>query len=87
MGFGASYSLLHAPRAEMPRHLAAIARALRPDGVLSLTLKEGQGEARDPGGSLRVRAMAQRAVARPLHAGPPSRRPPPLQPSRRPSSR
>ncbi len=46
-----------------------------------------QGEPRDPGGSLRVRAMAQRAVARPLHAGPPSRRPPPLQPSRRPSSR
>ena len=46
-----------------------------------------QGEPRDPGGSLRVRDMAQRAVVRPLHAGPPSRRPPPLQPSRRPSSR
>ena len=46
-----------------------------------------QGEPRDPGGSLRVRAMAQRAVARPLHAGPPSRRPPPLQPGRRPTSR
>ncbi|MCA0997466.1 class I SAM-dependent DNA methyltransferase [Alloyangia pacifica] len=46
-GVWASFSLLHAPRAEMPRHLAAIARALRPDGVLSLTLKEGQGEARD----------------------------------------
>ena len=44
-----------------------------------------QGEPRDPGSSLRARAMV--AVARPLHAGPPSRRPPPLQPSRRPSSR
>jgi len=46
-----------------------------------------RGEPRDPGASLRVRATAQRAVARPLHAGPPSRRPPPLQPGRRPSSR
>ena len=46
-----------------------------------------QGEPRDPGGSLRVRDMAQRAVVRPLHAGPPSRRPPPLQPGRRPTSR
>ena len=46
-----------------------------------------RGEPRDPGASLRVRATAQRAVARPLHAGPPSRRPPPLQPLRRPSSR
>ena len=38
-----------------------------------------RGKPRDPGGSLRVPAMVQRAVARPLHAGPPSRRPPPLQ--------
>ena len=44
-----------------------------------------QGEPRDPGSSLRARAMV--AVARPLHAGPPSRRPPPLQPGRRPTSR
>ncbi len=46
-GIWAAFSLLHAPRAEMPSHLAAIARALKPGGVLGLTLKEGQGEARD----------------------------------------
>ncbi|MDO6584216.1 class I SAM-dependent methyltransferase [Salipiger sp. 1_MG-2023] len=43
----ASFSLLHAPRDAMPRHLAAIARALKPGGLLGLTLKEGSGEARD----------------------------------------
>ncbi|WP_353473710.1 class I SAM-dependent methyltransferase [Salipiger sp. H15] len=46
-GIWAAFSLLHAPRADMPRHLAAIARALKPGGRLGLTLKEGQGEARD----------------------------------------
>ena len=31
----------------MPLHLAAIARALKPGGLLGLTLKEGTGESRD----------------------------------------
>ena len=31
----------------MPRHLAAIARALKPGGLLGLSLKEGTGEGRD----------------------------------------
>lgn len=46
-GIWASFSLLHAPRADMPRHLAAIARALKPQGLLGLSLKQGTGEARD----------------------------------------
>ena len=46
-GIWASFSLLHAPRADMPRHLAAIARALKPGGLLGLSLKEGTGEGRD----------------------------------------
>lgn len=43
----ASFSLLHAPKAAFPGHLAAIHRALRPGGVLVLSLKTGEGEARD----------------------------------------
>ncbi|MCR8548318.1 class I SAM-dependent methyltransferase [Salipiger sp. P9] len=46
-GIWASFSLLHAPRADMQDHLAAIARALRPGGLFGLTLKEGTGEKRD----------------------------------------
>lgn len=43
----ASFSLLHAPRAEFPRHLDAIHRALKPAGHLYLGLKLGEGEKRD----------------------------------------
>lgn len=43
----ASFSLLHAPKAEFPGHLAAIRRALKPGGVLALSLKTGEGERRD----------------------------------------
>ncbi|WP_424972023.1 class I SAM-dependent methyltransferase [Dinoroseobacter sp. S76] len=46
-GIWANFSLLHAPRNEMPLHLAAIARALRPGGVFHLGLKLGDGEERD----------------------------------------
>ncbi|WP_170434839.1 class I SAM-dependent methyltransferase [Ruegeria arenilitoris] len=46
-GVYASFSLLHAPRAEFPRHLAAIHRALKPGGVFFLGLKLGTGEHRD----------------------------------------
>jgi len=46
-GIWASFSLLHAPKADFPRHLAAIHRALRPTGTLYLGLKLGQGESRD----------------------------------------
>ncbi|KIC41721.1 methyltransferase type 11 [Ruegeria sp. ANG-S4] len=46
-GVYASFSLLHAPRADFPRHLAAIHAALKPGGRLSLGMKLGTGEHRD----------------------------------------
>lgn len=46
-GIWANFSLLHAPRSEMPQHLSMIRRALRPDGVVHIGLKEGTGEQRD----------------------------------------
>lgn len=51
-GIWANFSLLHAPRASLPTHLAAIARALKPGGVFVIALKEGRGEARDKIGRL-----------------------------------
>lgn len=46
-GVWAHFSLLHAPRADMPTHLGRIARLLRPDGLFHLSLMLGEGEARD----------------------------------------
>jgi SAM-dependent methyltransferase len=46
-GIWASFSLLHAPRADMPRHLSAIHKALKPNGILMLGMKTGTGEKRD----------------------------------------
>jgi SAM-dependent methyltransferase len=46
-GVFANFSLLHAPRADMPTHLSRIAKALRPDGAFHLGLKTGEGEIRD----------------------------------------
>ncbi|SMX40547.1 class I SAM-dependent DNA methyltransferase [Maliponia aquimaris] len=51
-GIWANFSLLHAPRADMPRHLSAIARALTPGGLLHIAVKEGEGERRDALGRL-----------------------------------
>lgn len=51
-GIWCNFSLLHAPRTDMPAHLARIHRALRTNGVLHLGLKLGQGEARDRLGRL-----------------------------------
>lgn len=42
-GIWAYFSLLHAARADFPRHLAAVARALMPGGVLYLGMKTGTG--------------------------------------------
>lgn len=46
-GVFANFSLLHAPKADMPGHLTRIARALQPDGILHIGLKTGEGERRD----------------------------------------
>ena len=46
----ASFSLLHAPRAEMPANLARIHRAIRPGGLFYMGLKLGEDEARDAAG-------------------------------------
>lgn len=46
-GVWANFSLLHAPRDEMPAHLARIHTALRPGGVFHIGFKVGSGEGRD----------------------------------------
>lgn len=46
-GIWASFSLLHARKADFPRHIAACKRAIRPGGCLYLGLKLGTGEQRD----------------------------------------
>ncbi|MBL4813079.1 MAG: class I SAM-dependent methyltransferase [Rhodobacteraceae bacterium] len=46
-GIWANFSLLHAPRADMPGHLAALHRALRPEGLLHLGMKLGESAGRD----------------------------------------
>jgi SAM-dependent methyltransferase len=51
-GVWASFSLLHAPRVAMPRHLTAISRSLKPGGIFVVGLKTGNGEARDKLGRL-----------------------------------
>ena len=46
-GVWAAFSLLHAPRADLPGLLDRVARALRPGGRLHLGMKTGAGERRD----------------------------------------
>ena len=51
-GIWANFSLLHAPREDMPRHLAAIAKALKPGGRFHIGVKTGTGSHRDKIGRL-----------------------------------
>ena len=46
-GIFANFSLLHAPKAEMPDHLSRIAAALKPGGLFHIGMKTGTGEHRD----------------------------------------
>ncbi|MDD9726990.1 class I SAM-dependent methyltransferase [Roseovarius sp. SK2] len=48
----ANFSLLHAPRADLPRYIAALATALKPGGLLHIGMKTGTGEHRDTLGRL-----------------------------------
>ena len=43
----ANFSLLHAAAGDLPRYLAALARALKPGGLLHIGMKTGSGAARD----------------------------------------
>lgn len=46
-GVWANFSLLHASRKDMPRHLKSIAKALLPAGKFHIGLKLGESESRD----------------------------------------
>jgi trans-aconitate methyltransferase len=46
-GIWANFSLLHAQKSDMPKHLAAIHKALKSDGHFHIGLKLGVGEQRD----------------------------------------
>lgn len=46
-GIWASFSLLHAPRDALPRHLSDLKTALKPDGVFFIGMKMGVGGKRD----------------------------------------
>lgn len=46
-GIWANFSLLHAPKSDMPRLLARLRQLLKNGGLLHIGLKEGSGEARD----------------------------------------
>ncbi|WP_136440030.1 class I SAM-dependent methyltransferase [Pacificoceanicola onchidii] len=48
----ANFSLLHAPRKAMPRHISEIARILKPGGLFHIAVKSGSGEKRDKIGRL-----------------------------------
>ena len=46
-GVWANFSLLHAPRSDMPKYLSAVHRALKRGGAFHIALKAGEGEERD----------------------------------------
>ena len=46
-GIWANFSLLHAPRADLPRLIGALALALKPQGVFHIGMKTGEGAHRD----------------------------------------
>ena len=46
-GVWANFSLLHATRADLPRYLQALATATKPDGIIHVGMKTGDGTKRD----------------------------------------
>lgn len=51
-GIWANFSLLHAPRADLPKHLGRISEALKSGGVFHIAIKTGTGSHRDGLGRL-----------------------------------
>jgi len=51
-GIWANFSLLHAPKADMPAHLARLRHALKPGGLFHIGMKTGIAEHRDSLGRL-----------------------------------
>lgn len=68
-GIWANFSLLHAPRDRMEAILSAIARALRPGGILHIAVKTGDGSARDSLGRLYTYYTPDDLTARLVRAG------------------
>lgn len=68
-GIWASFSLLHAPKAEFRGHLARLHRALVPGGLLFLGMKTGAGEARDRLGRFYAYYSAEELKAALVDAG------------------
>ena len=46
-GIWANFSLLHAPRSDLPRHFAALGQAIKTGGTIHLGMKTGAGTQRD----------------------------------------
>ena len=46
-GIWANFSLLHAPRSDLPSHLKTLSTALKSGGVFHIGMKTGEGEQRD----------------------------------------
>ncbi|SHH30725.1 Methyltransferase domain-containing protein [Cognatiyoonia sediminum] len=46
-GIWANFSLLHAPRSDLPRHIETLCAALKTGGVFHIGMKTGEGEQRD----------------------------------------
>lgn len=46
-GVFANFSLLHAARKDVPRHIAQIAQALKQGGIFHIAMKTGSGQSRD----------------------------------------
>lgn len=68
-GVFASFSLLHAPKSDLPGHLARIQNALKPGGLLFLAMKTGTGEHRDSLGRFYAYYTTQELTDHLSHAG------------------
>ena len=68
-GIWANFSLLHAPRHDLPRHLSALHKAAKPGGRFHIGVKTGTGEARDALGRLYTYYEDQELVSLLKNAG------------------